>query len=242
MINQIKDWGKSLGVLLYPEVCPFCGKTIEYSKEKLCKECSLKLDPIKSPTCLKCGKEVDDQEVDCCDDCRSLTRSYIKGFPAMNYSTEMSECLGSFKYHNMRCYGGFLADLIVRNKGKDILSAAPEVIVPVPIHKTKLKDRGYNQAELLARELGRRLDIPVDNTLILRAVKTTPQKELGNVQREENLKRAFISSKKIVKYKSALVVDDIYTTGATIEACTRALQGMGIKEIYYTSVCVGKGY
>ena len=114
--------------------------------------------------------------------------------------------------------------------------------MPVPVHKSKLRDRGYNQAEVLSVELGRRLKLPVDTGLILRDAKTTPQKGLSNQEREENLKRAFISSGKIVKYKSALIVDDIYTTGATVEACTRVLQSMGIKEVYYTSVCIGKGY
>ena len=154
----------------------------------------------------------------------------------------MAKCLSDFKYHNMRCYSRFLADIIVRERGKEILLASPEVIVPVPVHKSKLRDRGYNQAEVLGAELGRRLKLPVDTGLVLRDSKTTPQKGLSNHEREENLKRAFISSGKIVKYKSALIVDDIYTTGATVEACTRVLQSMGIKEVYYTSVCIGKGY
>lgn len=232
----------SIGRALYPEICPLCGRTIDGAKQLYCRGCEAKLVPIKEPTCLKCGKELKDEELDCCSDCKDMARSYVKGFPALGYSPEIAKCLSDFKYHNMRCYGRFLADIIVRKRGKEILLAAPEVIVPVPVHKSKLKDRGYNQAELLSEELSRRLKIPVDKGLILRDERTAPQKGLSNQEREENLKKAFISSKKIVEYKKALIVDDIYTTGATVEACTAVLQGMGIKEIYYTSVCIGKGY
>lgn len=242
MINELKTLGEYIGRLFYPEVCPLCDKVIDGKHEKICKDCSIKLEPIKSPSCLKCGKEIEDEEQDCCKDCASIPRHYIKGFPALNYSEEMAKCLSRFKYHNMRCYGGFLADVIFKERGKEILLCKPDVIVPVPVHKTKLRDRGYNQAQVLAYELSKRLRIPVDTELVIRDAKTKPQKELGSKEREENLKKAFISSQKIVKYKSALIVDDIYTTGATVEACTAVLHAMGIKDIYYTSVCIGKGY
>ena len=242
MINKVKSIGEALGRLLYPEACPLCDSVIDGKREKLCNDCRIKLIPIKSPTCLRCGKEIEVEEQACCVDCANMPRHYIKGFPALNYSEDMSKCLSRFKYHNMRYYSGFLADVIVKERGKEILLAGPEVIVPVPVHKSKLKYRGYNQAQVLAEELSKRLKIPVDSGLIIRDAKTKPQKELSSKEREENLKKAFISSKKIVKYKSALIVDDIYTTGATVEACTTVLHAMGIKDIYYTSVCIGRGY
>ncbi len=242
MTELIKEAVQNISRALYPEICPMCGKTIDGKKELVCGQCAIKLVPVKPPVCLKCGKEVEDEETECCKDCSSMQRSFVKGMPALNYNDHMAKCLSEFKYHNMRCYVKFLADIIVKNRGKEILLEAPEVIVPVPVHKSKLRERGYNQAELLSIELGRRLKLPVDTGLILRDEKTAPQKGLSNQEREENLKRAFISSGKIVKYKSALIVDDIYTTGATVEACTSVLHSMGIKEVYYTSVCVGKGY
>ena len=242
MIEKLNAAMEKIGKILYPEICPMCGRLIDEKFQLACKDCLIKLIPIKEPVCLKCGKEIEDEETDCCLDCSSMTRSYTRGFPALNYNDDMAKCLSEFKYHNMRCYGRFLADIIVKHKGKEILLASPEVIVPVPVHKTKLRDRGYNQAEILALELGKRLKIPVDKELIIRAEKTAPQKNLSSGEREKNLKKAFICSKKIVKYKSAIIVDDIYTTGATVEACTGVLHHMGIKNIYYTSVCAGKGY
>ncbi len=242
MTDKLRDIAQSIGKILYPEVCPLCGKVIDDSKGYVCPDCTIKVVKISEPVCLKCGKELLDSEEDCCEDCKTREKHYYKGFPALNYNTHMAKCLSDFKYHNMRCYGTFLADIIVKTKGKDILLAGPEVIVPVPVHKSKLRDRGYNQAEVLGRELSKRLKIPVDAGLIVRETKTTPQKGLSGEQREENLKKAFISSEKIVEYNSALIVDDIYTTGATVEACTQVLHNMGIKDVYYTSVCIGKGY
>ncbi|MBO5388754.1 MAG: ComF family protein, partial [Lachnospiraceae bacterium] len=186
MIDKLRVIGQNIGKLMFPSVCPLCGEILEDNHDKIiyiCQGCSAKLKPIKPPVCLKCGQEVDGIETDCCSDCRGATRSYVKGFPALKYSPEMSKCLSDFKYHNMRSYAAFLADIIVRERGKEILLAAPEVIVPVPIHKSKLKERGYNQAQVLGEELGRRLKLPVDTELILRDVKTAPQKELSNAQR-----------------------------------------------------------
>lgn len=241
MIHRIKAIGEGICNILYPKSCPICGVALGEEEGFTCQDCRIKLVPISKPVCLKCGKEVENEEQDCCSDCQTMTRTFVKGFPAVHYNQAMSKVLSAFKYENMRCHGGFLADTIVRHRGKDILMARPEVIVPVPIHSSKLNVRGYNQALILGRELGRILGIPVDDGLVIRAAKTAPQKDLGNIEREENLKRAFISSKKIVQYKSALIVDDIYTTGATVEACTAVLHSMGIKDVYYTSVCIGKG-
>lgn len=183
-----------------------------------------------------------DCEKELCTDCETHTRSFIKGFPAMNYEGAFRNSLMEFKYNNRRDLAEYFGYEIVKRRGRDILDVGPEVIIPVPIHPHKRKTRGYNQAELLASVIGKKLHIPVDNERLLRKNDTLPQKVLDNEARENNLKNAFISADKIVQYKSALLVDDIYTTGATIEACTRVLQDAGIKDVYYTCVCIGRGY
>ncbi len=190
---------------------------------------------------MKCGKELDEEESEYCQDCREHTRTFTKGFPAMHYKEPISDSVWDFKYNNMRKYGGFLAREILKSKGKEIRMVNPDVLIPVPVHKSKLVKRGYNQAELLARELGELLDIPVDEKLLKRTINTLPQKELDNQEREKNLKKAFVCENKIVKYNKVMLVDDIYTTGATIEACASALKNVGVEQIYYTSICIGRG-
>ena len=105
--------------------------------------------------------------------------------------------------------------------------------------------RGYNQAELVARVLGKKLDIPVVSDLIIRNENTRPQNELSDVEREMNIKSAFSGNEKsyLKKHEKlpviGMLLDDIYTTGATIEGCTEVCYKLGIKEVYYTSACIG---
>lgn len=228
--------------LIFPPVCPLCGEVLKIKTSGACAECRAKISYIKPPVCLRCGKEIEDGENALCSDCSNHTRSYIRGYPAMNYVDPLPESIAAFKYKNRREYGRFFAGEIARQCGQDILAVQPDVLVPVPVHAAKRRKRGYNQAEILAEELGAILGIPVDASLIRRSVNTLPQKELDHEEREKNLKKAFISTDKIVEYKRAVLVDDIYTTGSTVEACTQVLHASGVTKVYYTSICIGKGY
>lgn len=234
-LNAAKD-------LLYPPTCPLCRAVLPIRSGAVCTLCRAKISYVRTPVCLRCGKEVMDEEQEVCEDCVAHERSFIRGFPAMNYVEPLPESIADFKYHNRRDYAVFYAQEIVRCHGQAILALAPEALIPVPVHREKLKKRGYNQAEVLARALEDVFHIPVDAEIIERRVNTLPQKALDDAEREKNLKSAFHSTDKIVKYNKVMLVDDIYTTGATIEACTRALKDKGITEIYYTSICIGKGY
>lgn len=227
--------------LIYPTRCVLCNEVISW-KEEICDECRLRLSYVQSPYCLRCGKEIVDEEQEYCRDCEENPKSFLQGFPAMNYKDPLPDAIAAFKYHNRRQGAGYFARQIVRCRGEQILAANPEVLVPIPIHKRKKRQRGYNQAELLTRELGACLKIPVDTTILCRTQYTLPQKKLDAKSRELNLKKAFFSNERIVKYKSVMLVDDIYTTGATIEACTKLLKKHGVKDVYYTSICIGKGY
>lgn len=226
---------------VYPRVCPLCGKVLSSNDGLSCSNCRLLIENLKSPLCFRCGKEIDDVEEEFCFDCKKHPRSFISGFPAMRYTDSVKKCVGDFKYKNKREFAPFFAREIIRANGNRISMVKPDVLIPVPVHKDKLKKRGYNQAEVLANELGKLLGVPVDNGVIVRGSKTLPQKELKPIERENNLKNAFIPSDKVVKYRCALLVDDIYTTGATIEACTKVLHKKGINNVYYTSICIGVG-
>lgn len=218
-----------------------CGDLLKVDRY-VCEDCSYLISEVKTPCCLKCGCEINDEETEYCDDCARKEKSYVKGFPALNYFGDIRDSVAAFKYHGKKWYADFFADEIIKRHGEAIMDIAPEVLIPVPVHKKKLKLRGYNQAELLANALSVRMSIPTDNEILFRNTNTTPQKILGSSAREMNLKKAFNSTDKIVKYNKVMLVDDIYTTGATIEACTKALNEKGVREVFYTSICIGKGY
>ena len=225
--------------LLFPPVCPLCEEILPDGKTRICASCRPKATYLTEPLCLRCGKEIADEEKEYCTDCEKKPKSFVRGFPAMSYREPIRRSIVKFKYQNKSSYADCFATEIIRAHGRDIKDVAPEVLIPVPVHKRKLEKRGYNQAEVLANSLGAYLDIPVDAGIIRRVVNTTPQKSLNDEERQKNLEKAFISDKKQVQYKKVMLVDDIYTTGATIEACTKILKNAGAKEVYYTSICIG---
>lgn len=125
--------------------------------------------------------------------------------------------------------------------GEAVRRWRPQVLIPVPIHSSRLRRRGYNQASELAWELGRCLHLPVDERLVRRTEHTRPQKELSRRQRKENLQRAFALNKPVT-YTRVLLIDDIYTTGSTIDSIAVLLKRNGVEQVYFLSLCVGGGF
>jgi ComF family protein len=159
----------------------------------------------------------------------------------------MKQSLADFKYHSRKEYAKFYVEEAIRVYGSSIKKFAPDVIVPVPIHRSKYLERGYNQAEILARGIGKELGIPVLPKLLIRNKKTLPQKKLSDKERLRNLLEAFqYNDKSAVNFKRnisrVLLVDDIYTTGSTVEACTNVLKTNGVSEVDFIVLCIGKGY
>lgn len=115
-----------------------------------------------------------------------------------------------------------------------------DVIVPVPLHRKKQKKRGFNQAEILAKEIGLRTGLPVDTTLVKRKINTVPQKEFSRRERKKNLKNAFEVTRKI-KEKNVLIIDDIYTTGSTIHSMSVLLKKSGAEKTYFLTISIGQG-
>ena len=114
-----------------------------------------------------------------------------------------------------------------------------EVIIPVPMYKGKEKQRGYNQANILAEEISKLIGVPIDKKIVKRIKNTVPQKGLNDVERQNNLKKAFHIEKSIVKYNCVLIIDDIFTTGSTAEAVAKELKKRGVSHIYVFSICIG---
>ena len=116
-----------------------------------------------------------------------------------------------------------------------------QAFVPIPLHPSRRRKRGFNQAELLAKELSGRSGIPADAGLLMRVKKTRAQKELNDQERLTNLKDAFSVRKRKVPYQNIILVDDIYTTGSTMDAAAKVLKENGAKNIYFVCICVGNG-
>lgn len=240
--------------LLYPLCCPVCDGILapEETEDGIHFECASKLYPVNGAVCMHCGRPFGqinpiNETYEYCQEC--VRRGYVPngrsairaGMSVYVYKGEIKTSMYRFKYSNKREYASYFAKQACRLYRQRILNKYRiEAIVPVPMYLPKQKKRGYNQAESFAEALAREMDIPVDKDLVIRVRDTTPQKELSDTERKNNLKNAFQNGKSIVKYKSVLVVDDIYTTGCTAEAVADVLKKRGITDVYFLSICIGE--
>ena len=150
-------------------------------------KCRTKAVPIRGPKCKTCGKPVASLETEYCPDCQEKTHFFTSGRAVFLYEKEIRKSVYQFKFHNKREYAGFYVSEMERVCGDEIRTWNPDVIIPIPMYKRKKRQRGYNQAEILAKCLGKRLQNPVDTKSLVRVRKTIPQKSLGRKEREINL-------------------------------------------------------
>lgn len=226
--------------ILYPRRCPVCGDIVQPKGELICPECRNQFSYVAGPTCLRCGKEILEPEMEYCYDCTTHTRSFDGGVALLNYDRTARESIQGFKYGGRPEYADFYSEALVQRYGEILRRWRIQAIFPVPVHKSRERMRGYNQAEVLAERMGERLDIPVWKSVLIRNKKTTAQKELNAKARQRNLEQAMAVAGDLRGLKRVLLVDDIYTTGSTAEACTKALKRAGVEWVYLACVCIGK--
>lgn len=230
--------------LFYPRRCPGCDGLLESGEKKagFCRDCERKVQLVGDTHCLKCGRPLADSARVYCPDCAGRSHFFDQGKGVFVYEGPVKTAMYRLKYSNRRCYGTVLAEIGARRYGAWLREKQCDCIIPVPMFSNKRRRRGYNQAAVLARELGRILGIPVDERAVRRVRSTRPQKGLGRAERKYNLKNAFKLWESSVKLKCILVVDDIYTTGSTMDEIARLLKEGGAGSVYCLSMSIGRGY
>ena len=174
-----------------------------------------------------------------CADCLRHPHIFDQGRGIFVYDDRMRKSVLRYKYSGCREYGEFYARAMYLYGNRDVRDWNPDLIVPVPVHRTKLRMRGFNQAAFLAEKLGDYTGIPVRQKLVLKIRKTKSQKKLSAVQRRKNLEEAFLVNEDVLG-KRILVVDDVYTTGSTIDAMASCLKKKGASAVYFLTVCIGR--
>lgn len=235
--------------MLFPPRCVLCDELLSVTEQEegIHVGCRGKLPVLREPLCMQCGRPVAFPEEEFCYDCAIKRRreSYVpvirQGKALYGYHGRMKQAMYRLKYANRREYASFFAREAYRVWGAWMKRCGIEGITAVPMYEGKRKKRGYNQAELIARRLAKIMDLPFLDGIVIRIRDTRAQKELDNRERKNNLKNAFQKQKNIVQYTCVLLVDDIYTTGNTVEAVAEELYRAGIKEIYTLAVCIGEG-
>lgn len=232
---------KGLAVdLLFPRRCVFCDEITDKTGAPICRACEKEMKYIEAPFCMKCGKQLNHSRGEYCDSCSRSKHEFIQGMALYHYGS-MSDSIFRFKYGGRQEYADFYGQQLADKRGQWLAAIGPQALIPVPVHPSRKRERGYNQAELIARALSARCGIPVNTRLIVREKKTLPQKNLSERERQNNLKKAFKILQNDVKLNTIVIIDDICTTGSTIDAMAEVLKTAGIQRVYYLTLAVGRG-
>lgn len=228
--------------LLFPRRCPVCDRPVKPFGALICGECASVPVPVGVDACFKCGKPVAPEE-EYCSDCRQKRHLYYRGAAVFRYRS-ISGSLYRFKYEGRKEYADYyareMAPVLERFLSQEGSAHRAQLLVPVPCSPQRMRKRGYNQAAVLARKLAEKSGIPVSEKALERPADTQALRSMSASERQNNLKKAFHAYGNSVRLKSIMLIDDIYTTGATIDACAGALLEAGAKEVSFLTLAIGE--
>lgn len=223
-----KAWKKSLEK---SRTCDLCGREVfSYPTPRLCNGCLGKLIQNKAPYCDKCGRATKTEGV--CFQCKGNPPAFTKACSPIVYFGDGALLINAFK-NGKRYLSFYLAEEIVKVMHRLQIEDEAPILLPVPLTKAKRKERGYNQAEELARVLAELTGYPMQTGLVEKLKQKAQQKHLSAKERRDEIVGSFfVTDRKACKDKTFLVVDDILTTGATGGELARILKGAGAKAVY----------
>lgn len=227
--------------LLLPIRCVSCGVIVD-GNGGICPACFAKIHFISAPYCSLCGMPFEYAEQGfetsenalICGRCIENPPFYSKAMSAIKYNENSRSLLLSFKYFDRTDLAETFSKWMI-SAGEDVIKKS-DIIIPVPMHKTRMLIRKYNQAALLANKISIKTNIPTVHNILVRNKKTAPQKQ-GREKRALNVKGAFkVLNPDIITDKSVLLIDDVITSGATINECATTLKKNGAKDVFALSL------
>jgi ComF family protein len=221
--------------LLYPGRCIACGADLAPDHAgPLCLEHERRVVVLEDPLCDLCGKKMFAQATGelICDECRERTPHFDRAVSATLYNDVMEPLVHRYKYGMRQHLAKPLARWLIAFMRRHVDADSFDAIVPVPLHWRRYQYRGFNQAIELARPISHELGLPMITRVLRRTRYTLPQVGLGPDERRQNIKGAFtVRQPERIKGKRLLLVDDVYTTGATLDECARTLKSAGAAEV-----------
>jgi len=213
--------------LFLPADCKVCKGPLEYNESYICNRCLSRIEQIQPPFCNRCGKPC---KTTFCSECQKKRRYFKRAREYGVFEGVLKEAIHIFKYEKKEGISNALGDLMCRTL--DNLSWNVDYIVPVPLHKKKERERGFNQTRLLAEFIKRKRNIPLFDGLI-KKINTPSQVGLSYEERRKNLVDSFsLRNKEKIKDKSILLIDDVMTTGTTVDECSKILMEGGAKDVF----------
>ena len=242
--GRLRELREALASVIFAAPCELCGELLDTaSRIPICRACLGLLRPLDGPCCARCGRPfvsavaIDVQEVPLCHICRrglydfDFARSYAA------YTEPMAGAIMLLKYHQVTSLAAWFAASLRRVFDAHREACRADLVVPVPAHALRLRERGYNQAELIAKPFARSLGLPCRSYLLLRIRPRSDQLRLSLRERWRSVRGAYTIRQGVrVDNLRVLLIDDVLTTGATLDACSRALRKAGASKVVALTV------
>lgn len=223
---------------ILPLRCPSC-QNFSSTNDEFCSDCWGKINFISKPYCKLCGYSLGLSILEgmTCGRCFRSKPSYDLSRSLMQFNEHSKKVIHAFKYHDKTGLARIFARLLCQRYELDIKDI--DIIVFVPMHRIKRLFRMYNQAQILAKEIAAMLNKPLEHNVLIKSKWTKSQASLSKVEREKNLRNSIkFNSKYNIKDKKILLVDDVMTTGTTINKCTKLLKQAGASSVYVVTIAM----
>lgn len=239
LVETFKSWWKDLMAFVFPSRCGFCQNNLPWGEYYICQDCWRKIDYILPPYCPHCGFPQLEAGL-ICPHCEGKDY-YFNGARSVGwYGGVLKAAINLYKYEKKLRLNEPLGYLLINYWETKRRDYPADVIIPVPLYWRKKREREFNQSELLALRIGRNFKIPVSSHNLVRVSYHRPQVGLSARERWENIRGMFrVKSPRELKDKNILLIDDVYTTGATSNECSRILREGGAKNIWVLTLARG---
>ncbi len=221
--------------IIFPPQCLACTEIINGpAKQVFCCACQDKIHFITNNFCPICGIPflVSSAGSHVCGNCQENKPYFIQARAVTAFETVIMDAIHKFKYGRSIAAGDSLGSFMADFSFPDFDFSGFSLLIPVPLHIKKLRERGFNQSLLLANKMGRKYNLPVNFSLLKRNKSTLTQTDLNKTEREKNVKGAFvIADRKIIAGENVILIDDVYTTGATLNECAKVLLKAGVQKV-----------
>ena len=222
--KSISFWKDKVIEFIFPSACASCGKL----GPMICSSCRSKFEAIDNPICLRCGRP-STKSVVTCQSCGIEEFNLNQSRACFKYSEPLESVIKQYKYSGLHALAEPLGNLMAQKW--PAWTQFPDMIVPVPLHIRRLRSRGFNQAELLANQIEAIVGIEVNNHILRRERRTRPQVDLNPKERKKNVYRAFSAESYAIRGKRILLIDDVFTTGATLISAAGTLLEAGADSV-----------
>lgn len=224
---------KGIFNLFLPQLCLSCGSKVDKS-DILCSECLTKIEEYHKNACTFCGVELTNTHI--CESCKKVY-PFDDVFSGYTFSLVIQKLIHDFKYNEFIKNGHWLAYHFGERLINTAMVSEIDYIIPVPLHRTKKRGRGFNQSDVIADALSERIKIPVLKKTVIRKKFTKTQTALKKEEREQNVSRAFsLRNPDMLKKKSVVLVDDVLTTGSTMKSIALLLRENLINKVYIATL------